>query len=84
MKLVQINEELSDKLKSVHLDSDLAELGFECKGHLCEQKGYEEFYERLWVWTRVEGNTIMTLVTIDAGNTNLHIIYRDLFIPGLV
>lgn len=83
-KLNQIPSDLATKLKTSSLDEHIGTLGFTCKGHLCEYEGYEEFYERLWLWIKVEKDKIYTLVTVDGGNTNCDVVYMDLYIKELI
>ena len=83
-RLHQIPQELVEKLKKSSLDEHIGTLGFICQGLLCEYEGYEEFYERLWLWTKVEDNKIYTLVTVDTGNTNCEVVYMDLYVKELI
>lgn len=83
-KLHQIPSELEQRLKDSSLDEYVGNLGFTCKGVLCDYEGYEKFFERLWVWVKVENDKIYTIVTVDVGNTNCDVVYMDLYIKELV
>lgn len=60
-------KEFINQLKNVINNFELVDvLRFKCVGHLCEEKqGYEDYYERLWLWKNEEG---IEVVTIDLGN----------------
>lgn len=85
MKLEQTGEWLNSKLSSVETDEDMANLGYECKGRLCEFEGYESFYERLWVCVLrdIENKTYNTAIICDQGNGYCNVAYKDFYIKGL-
>lgn len=83
-KIVQIPKELREELQRVNNDEEVFNLGFVCRGPLCLYTGYEEFYERLFVWAKYEGNNIYTCVTADSGNCYCTLAYTDMFIKELL
>lgn len=90
-ELHQIPEELYNQIKSTDtdntiLDEDLNAIGFCNDGQLYLHPGFETFYERLWVWYKIneESHRIYTLVTQDAGNTHNYLTYHDMYIPDII
>lgn len=83
-KLNQIQEDLLESLEQVCTDDEINNLGFNCKGMLCEYAGYENFFERLWVWTKVEEKDVYIVVTMDQGNGYCSMVYHDLYIKEIV
>jgi len=67
-QFVEMSKELLEKLKLVDLDDEMDELGFECEGRLQEFEGFEDSYERLWVWISKTENGEYIAVTSDNGN----------------
>lgn len=83
-KLTQISEELRLKVNQVKEDGELTDLGFTCEGLLCENEGYENFFERLWVWAKAENNEIYIVVTADSGNGYCSIVYTDMYVKEVI
>ena len=67
----------------VETDNDLGNLGFECKGQLCEYKGYEGFNERLWLWVLEDEDCYYTVVASDLGNTYCTVVMVNVLIEEL-
>jgi hypothetical protein len=84
LKLKQIPEELEEKIQSGRYDEHLDMLGFHCHGQLLDYSGFEEFFERLWVWSKTEDDAIYIIVTADAGNTNYALVYTDMYVPDII
>lgn len=85
MKLVQIPDDLLNKIKGCIMDEQIAELGFTMAGRLCENKAYAEFSERLWVIFKVnEDNTVYVIVTNDLGNGHCSLVYHDMHIEEVM
>lgn len=83
-KLHHITDELEKKVKMISADSDLEKLGFKCKGRLFKYEGYEEFFERLYVWVKVEDDKIYTVVVVDIGSDYCELVYQDVYIKQIV
>jgi hypothetical protein len=89
-ELHQIPEELYNLINTkgidTILDEDLDAKGFCNDGQLCEHPGFENFFERLWVWYKIdeESHKIYTLVTQDAGNTHNYLTYHDMYVPDII
>lgn len=84
LNLLQCGDELESKLNNVSSDEELNGLGFTYSGHLRDYEGYEEFYERLCVWTKVSPRGINIIATVDTGNCYCHVAYRDLYIKEII
>lgn len=83
-KLSQIPQELKEKVNNAKEDKDLVELGFSCEGMLCENEGYENFFEHLWIWSKVENNEIYIIITVDNGNGYCSIAYVDMYVKKVI
>lgn len=83
-KFVQINDKLKKEVSQIKKDKDVTDLGFKCRGKLCECDGYENFNERLWVWVKVENNEIYIVVTKDNSNCYCKLIYTDMYIDEII
>lgn len=78
-KLIQMPKELQEKLKNVTHDEDMDLLGFKCCGKLQDFLGYQNMYERFWVWlTKVEDGHQYISVTSDNGNGHCTVVSTDL------
>jgi hypothetical protein len=55
-----------EKLFSIETDEDLGKLGFESQGMLVDQEGFENYYERLWIWHNEKLK--IDVMTHDIGN----------------
>ena len=59
-------------------DESLSKLGFDCKGHLCEEEGYEEVNERFWLYVKETPEGVYTVGAFDIGNTNCEVILTNI------
>lgn len=83
-KFIQIDTKLSKEVNQIKTDKDISNLGFKCKGKLCEYDGYGNFNERLWVWAKTENEEIYIVVSFDTGNSNCNFAYKDMYIKEVI
>jgi hypothetical protein len=81
---VQLPYLFHKEVEKVKSDEEIDKLGFTCEKKLCEYEGYEEFYDRLWVWTKLDKDSIYIIVTYDQGNSNCELVYVDIYIKEII
>ena len=82
-KLTLVPDELSVELGRVKSDVELGNLGFKCVGQLCENVGYENFSERIWLWCKVVDDEIYTAGAFDLGGSCCDVIMENFYVPEL-
>lgn len=83
-RLAQLPEIIMEKARLIKNNKDIHSMGFTCQGRLCKYEGYEDFYEYLWIWTKVEGNRIFTIITVDTDNGHVRYAYKDMYIKKVI
>lgn len=84
IKLAQIQKNLLKYIKKVAEFQEMENLGFTIGGKLCEYIDYENFYERLWAFYKVDKNDLYIVVMADESNGYGSVIYTDLYVKEII
>lgn len=60
------------KLFAIEMEEDLIDLGFKYVGQLIKERGYENFYEKLYMWENKEKE--ISILVADTGNDHCSLI----------
>lgn len=83
----EIRQMPEDLLKQVEIsvtDENLNKLGFTCIGMLKDFASYRSYNERLWLWFKIEGDSIYTIASYDMSNGYSKVKYTDLHVPEIL